>query len=370
MEDRQFECPNCGRPLFRDDNLKGYICIDCNECFNFSEITQEEESEEKKIPNEYDGKYVEIQCKLCGKNTIVDKNYSYDVCPFCYNNLIDFSDEIKGFTPEVIIQFAETPTSFGSHLIDTLKADGCPTELIAGAKIDSLKGVYIPFNRFMVENTYRCFLETCENDSKYGSEYYYQEISYVENLNVLCDSTSLIPNNAIDDFANYDIKKAKAYDPQMLGEGYFALNNSATQNEIWKALKEIVKNYTEKNMNKYVGKAEEIKKMMLHNIVKNLLKRIILLPVWIIETEYQGETHYIYINGQTNKVASDVDYPKEYKKTMFGKEKVEKYQVQFVDEAKIIYKRFNSGIDYHNAVRKYNSNTTERDQEIGAMRTK
>ena len=113
-----------------------------------------------------------------------------------------------------------------------------------------------------------------------------------------------------------------------------------------------------------------MKKQFLMYDIKNVVRQFILLPVWILETFYNNETHYIYINGQTGRVASDIEFKQVYKKTWFGKEKVEKYQVKFLDEEKVKYKRFNNGIDYHNEVRKYGNNTALKDQKIGAMRTR
>ena len=123
-------------------------------------------------------------------------------------------------------------------------------------------------------------------------------------------------------------------------------------------------------MNKYVGKTEEIKRMHLNCDIKNIVKKFILLPVWVIETMYNDELHYIYVNGQTNRVASDIEFPQPQKKSLFGKEKPQNFQVEFVDEMKVKYKRFNNGIDYHNEVRKYDSNSATKDQRIGALRTK
>ena len=370
MMDNQFNCPNCGKPLIFDENFNGYVCLDCNEYFMPEDLYTEEADES--IVNDYSDSYVEVQCKLCGKTTIVDKDYSFGVCPFCFNNLIDYNHKITRFKPELIIQFSESKDSFVTHLVETLKKGNCPPELIGGINLDSLKGVYLPFYRYTVTNSYRCFLETAEMDSsKYGSDgFYYQEIAYKENLNVLCDANGIVPNRVIDDFADYDFKSPKMFFPKMLGQGYYTVSNYDSHDKVWKNLNEVVKQYTENNMKKYVGKMEVLKKQLLMYDIKNIVRQFILLPVWIVETYYNNEIHYIYINGQTGRVASDIEFKQVYKKTWFGKEKVEKYQVRFIDEMKVKYKRFNNGIDYHNEVRKYGNNTALKDQKIGAMRTR
>ena len=80
--------PNCQRPLIYDENLDCYICMDCNTNFSKSEFEEEEE-------NEFTGRYNELVCRICGKRAIVNVNFKYDVCPFCYNNLIDIKKGIK-----------------------------------------------------------------------------------------------------------------------------------------------------------------------------------------------------------------------------------------------------------------------------------
>ena len=367
MITKQYECPNCGKPLIFDENYNGYLCVDCNEYFAVEDVTKED----GEVNPQYLESYVEIQCKLCGKTTIVDKDYSYGVCPFCFNNLIDFNQRITDFNPEVIIEFKEDKNTFVSHIANTLNSSGCPADLLSGVKLDSLKGLYIPFFRYTVENTYRCFLETSEVNNRFGDDgFYFQEINFAERLNVLCDATGTIPNNAIDDFADYNYKKSKMYFPKLLGHGYYTMSKPDTHDKLWKNLKDVVYDYTKNEMNKYVGKTEEIKNLLLKCDVKNIVKKFYLLPVWVLETTYNGEQHFIYINGQTERVASDIDFPKSYKKSLFGKEKVEKFQVEQTDEMKIKYKRFDNGIDFHNEVRKYDSNSATKDQKIGALRTR
>ncbi|MBR6252906.1 MAG: hypothetical protein IKR04_03605 [Clostridia bacterium] len=368
--ENQYNCPNCNNPLLYDQDTDSYMCTSCGGFFAHEELASDEEKQGM-VNNDFTDNFVEIICKLCGKKTIVNNDYSYDVCPFCFNNLIELNPRIVDFKPELIIEFKEDPTSFLSHLIDTLKAGGCPQELLNGIKFDSLKGLYVPFYRYLVENSYRCFLETVEINNRFGDDgFYYQEIDYVENLNVLCDATKTIPIKAVDAFANYDYKKQKMFFAKMLGKGFYTVSKYETHDKVWKDLKVITEEYTKNQMNKYVGKTEEIKRMHLNCDIKNIVKKFILLPVWVIETMYNDELHYIYVNGQTNRVASDIEFPQPQKKSLFGKEKPQNFQVEFVDEMKVKYKRFNNGIDYHNEVRKYDSNSATKDQRIGALRTK
>lgn len=371
--DINYDCPNCGKPLVYEENTDSYMCIDCGSYFNAKDIVAKNTvDEEKSVRNAYTDLFVEIQCKLCGKKTIVSKGYDYGVCPFCYNNLIDYNEIIVDFYPELIIPFKESQSQLLSHLLDVLKEGGCPPELINGVKVDSIKGLNIPFYKYLIESSYTCFLETKEIDNRFGNDgFYYQEIEYIDNLDVLCDASSYtIPNRVIDDIANFDYKKIFPYSPALLGSGFYTISEAYTHDKVWKELNSIVRQYTEESMKKYVGKTEEIKKLTLIHKTKNIVKKYILLPFWVIETNYNNEIHYLYINGQTHRVASDIDFQQPIKRSLFGKETVEKYQIRKIDEQKVKYKRFSNGIDYHNELRKYDSNSAEKDQRIGALRTK
>ena len=134
-------------------------------------------------------------------------------------------------------------------------------------------------------------------------------------------------------------------------------------------MKSVVKDFIEKEVSKYKGKKEAIKEVKVFNSIKNLSRRLVLIPVWMMETRVGEEMHHIYANGQTGRIVSDVEFTQPaVKKGLFGKKEIENYGIRVVERESIKRQEFRSSIEYLNELRKYEVNQNDRLANIRKIR--
>jgi len=362
MDTNEKICPRCGMTLAYDETSDSYYCVNCNEYFS------KEDFEEKKEENAFTGKYIEIKCRVCGKQFIVKKDFDYDVCPFCYNNIIDKSDGVYGFKPNFIIPFKEDLATFKSKFFDRAKSANVPLEILTNISGDSVKGLYIPVYVYTVENTANGFLATKEKDGNYGEDFYRQKFYYIENLDVLIDSTGMISHREMADFADYDIKKVDMFFPERLKDNYTLIPTIGSENA-WAELKKVCKNFVIEEVAKNAGKKQIVKETKGFNSVKDISRRMILLPVWMMEITNMGEEpHHLYVNDQTGRMVSDIPFEQPHKKSLLGKNEETQFQVRLLARELIQRKKFKTSIEYLNELRKFEVNKNDRISEIRKTR--
>ena len=357
-------CPKCGSMLIYDANLDSYFCSLCNEYYYASEFEKHED-------NQFTGLYMEIKCKMCNKNTIVSKKFNYGICPFCYNNLIDIIDGVYEFKPKFILKFQDTKENFLKHFFSNAKSQGVPNEILANINLESIKGVYIPFYLYTIENSADCFMQTKESGGRRAADdYYFQKLSYTDESDVLIDATKLLSNDLVNELCDFNFKDVDMFFAKHLGD-FFALQPTHSDITAWAELGKIVKAHTEREMEKFKDKNEDIKEVRAFNKIKNISRKMVLLPFWIFDYNSYGETHYLYINGQTLKMASDMHFEsnRKVKKGLFGP-KIEEAdeQVRVIYRDKVKHIEYRTNLEYMNELNKYAVNKNDRSAEIRKVR--
>ncbi len=358
--EQEFMCPNCNKPLVYDENLATYFCPDCGENFAKSDFEVEED-------NQYTGNYKLLECKMCSRSTLIGKNFNYEVCPFCYSNLVSVTDTIKKFNPNFIIYFKDDIETFKSIMVEKIKEDNVPSELYNNIQPDSVKGVYIPLHIYTIEDKAEAFLRTSDKNEKYADDFYSIGVSYIENIDVTIDITDTLDNRQISELANYDVKGINMFFPDKTSD-FFILMPRLDKERIMNKIKEAVKKFTETEMTKYISKNDVIKDVKAFNTMKHLSRKTVLVPIWIIDVQKDDETHTLYVNGQTYRTVSDVEYPRIVKKTFFGKIKQENYQIKVLERDDERRRVYTTSLEFMNEIRKRTENPNDRSADIRKIR--
>ena len=355
-------CPKCGSLLVYDENIGSYYCSVCSEYYYETDFDKKEE-------NQFTGLYMEIQCKMCGKNTIVSKSFTYDVCPFCYNNLIDIVDGVYGFKPQFIAHFKNSRESFMKSFFANAKNEGVPNEILANLNIDSLKGLFIPAVLFTIENKADCFMQTKESGGKRAAdEYFFQKLSYMDESDVLVDTTKYVPNEVLEDIGDFDFKHLDLFFVKHL-EDFYTLRQTLADGAVWQDLCKIIEKHTKNEIEQYKDKDEDVKEVKVFNKIRTLAKKTILLPFWVFDYTLDGEQHVLFINGQSGKMASDLHFEqKKVKQGFFSKNKDTNQQVRVKYREKVRHEDFRSNLEYMNELNKYAINKNDRSAEIRKVR--
>ena len=184
-----------------------------------------------------------------------------------------------------------------------------PSTFLSHASIAKMEGSYVPFFLYDFHADARYSAQGTKVRSWSSGNYRYTETSYfaierdmdVEFDNIPVDASVRLEDSTMDLLEPYDYKALESFKEQYMSgfEGEIYTDNaSALQERAEKKAKKDIHALIRDSVSGYATVTQESEHV-------NLQKKscdYALLPVWIYEFEYQGQTYCFHVNGQTGKV--------------------------------------------------------------------
>ena len=321
---REYKCPACGGAMEFDSGSQKMKCPFCD-----TEVSIEEfEQEQKKNPEETrweagngaQWKEDEISgmavysCQSCGGEIVADKTTGATTCPFCGNRVVlkgQFEGELR---PDYIIPFKLDKKAAKAGLMKHLEGKKLLPKIFKDQNhIDEIRGIYVPFWLFNTEADanirYRGTRTRFWSDSKYN----YTETSYflinrggtIGFEKVPVDGDSKIPDDLMESIEPYDLKEAVPFQAAYLA-GYLAdrydVDSEKSAPRANERVKKSVERAFEETVTGYATVMTENSSVQL----RDGSAQYALLPVWILNTTWEGKHYLFAMNGQTGKFVGDL----------------------------------------------------------------
>ena len=265
-------------------------------------------------------------CPSCGAELICDETTAATCCPYCGNTTVvpgQFSGAMK---PEFVLPFkldkAAAVEALGRHY---QKKRFLPKTFADRNHIEEVQGVYVPFWLFDGTADASADYEATRSFTRREGQY---RVTTTEHYNVHragrlsfekvpVDASVRMPDDHMDSIEPYDYADLKtfstAYLPGFLADKYdVSAEDSAAradercENSALSALAGTVTGY-------------ETCIPRAHNVRLNRGKvHYALLPVWLLNTKWNGQDFLFAMNGQTGKLVGDLPVDKKRFWTMFA----------------------------------------------------
>lgn len=333
-----YQCPNCMGPLHFVGESGKLECDFCGSSFEVAQIEAlyaekyekaaeaQQAAESRAADDEWDTSAMTgdwgadganmkaYSCPSCGAELICDASTAATSCPYCGNPTVvpgQFSGALK---PEFVIPFKLNKDEAVRALKNHYKGKPfLPKSFTADNHIQEIKGVYVPF---------WLFDGSAEGSSNYTATRTYTqrrgdtEIIRTEHFNVFrsgsvafekipVDASTKMPDNHMDSIEPFDYRDLKpfsaAYLPGFLADRYDVSAQESSpradercKNTLEAALRDTVSGY---NTCIRVGGDIRVSRGKVHYA---------LLPVWMLNTKWQGKDYLFAMNGQTGKLVGDL----------------------------------------------------------------
>ncbi|MDO4531889.1 MAG: hypothetical protein Q4C06_07910, partial [Bacillota bacterium] len=265
-------------------------------------------------------------CPSCGAELFCEETTAATSCPYCDNPTIvpgQFSGVLK---PDYIIPFKLGKEDALKALKEHYKGRPfLPKAFQNQNHLDEIKGVYVPFWLFDGKAEGSVSFEGT-NIVRYNSgdyevtETHYYDVYRAGSLafeRIPVDGSKKMPDDYMDSLEPFDYDGLKdfstAYLPGYLADKYDVSAEESSQRAdsraeatVSDALKDTVYGYQmvfEKQRNIQLHRGEV---------------KYALLPVWILNTTWNGEKYMFAMNGQTGKMVGDLPTDKKKKWGIFG----------------------------------------------------
>ncbi len=329
----KYQCPACGGALAYSATKQKLVCEFCESEFA-EDVIKEKEPEanqdqkvKEKIDWNIEGYVKEHQqqdtqsgfiCTSCGAEVVSDGNTVATECMYCGNPVV-MKDNISGMvTPDMVIPFKIDKKKAEEMLREFYKGKLLlPNAFTEGNRISKITGLYVPFWLFSCTGKgsadYDAKIITTWKDGSH--EYTKTEVYEVYregNMGfdkIPVDASVKMEDDYMDGLEPYDYNELKPFDSMYMA-GYFADKfdvsvhesstraNTRAENSLEDALRSSAVGYTSVNLKK--------KSIQVHGEDINY----VLLPVWILNTKYNGKMYKFAINGQTGLVSGELPIDK------------------------------------------------------------
>lgn len=305
------KCKTCAGTITYDGVSSRLVCNYCGSTYtkydyaaeieaNLQEM-QKKELEEATSEQE-ETEYHVFTCSECGAEVISHKNEVSTFCGFCGQNTIVFSHMAAKKMPDFIIPFKTTREQAVEAIHDVVNKGKYIPKNFKSFEPERVVGIYIPY--YLYSCTYDD-LQKREALSSFMSDHSFGVHATMHMEFVTVDAAKNFNNKAAEWIEPFYFDQAVGFDPTYL-IGYFADIEDESADNL-----EVRSNYRLRNIyNAEVNKKYPGKVVSSSPLVSKPEVNTVMLPVWMMTTEFKGKKHVFMVNGQTGSAIGALSFDK------------------------------------------------------------
>ena len=332
-----YKCPACTGPIHFDSGSGKMVCDYCDSVFEVSEIEdlykdenaaaasdQEVTAQDDKWELEGSEELAEssgvraYNCPSRGAELICDETTAATSCPYCGNPTIIPASLSGTLKPDRIIPFALDKEQAKEALREHLKGKKLlPKQFAEENHLDEIKGIYVPFWVFDAESRADAEFSATKVRTWSDSEFDYTETRYylLERCgravfdNIPVDGSKKMSNELMESLEPFDLSQAVEFKSSYLS-GYFADKYDVSAETCVETANNRVKKSAMDLLYSTTGGYLSVTQNRGRVRVSNGKAKYVLLPVWILNSTWNGEKFLFAMNGQTGKFIGNLPVDK------------------------------------------------------------
>lgn len=335
MDITGYKCPCCSAPLTFDGVSQQMKCENCSNTFDIEVLDQfRQETEESDRESNFDWSRVDSErvegtvvytCPSCGGEIIGDSATAATKCPYC-DNVAILEGQVSGMVkPDLVIPFKTTKEQAIAALKEFYKGKKLlPDSFKDENRIREIRGMYVPFWLFDCEAQASITYDATRVSSWVAGDYRYTKTDHfaavregkMDFAGLPVDASSKMDDAFMDSLEPYDYSAAVPFDTAYLS-GYFADKFDVDTDSSLPRANTRVRSTTEDVFRStVVGYASvTTRSSSIHTNSGKI--RYALLPVWVLNTKYEGKMYTFAMNGQTGKMVGELPIDKQKCKKYF-----------------------------------------------------
>jgi DNA-directed RNA polymerase subunit RPC12/RpoP len=268
-------------------------------------------------PGESEGLRV-YTCNTCGGEIVADETTGASECPFCGNPVVmtgQFAGDLK---PDLVIPFKVDKKGAIAALKNHYKGKILLPKVFKDQNhIKEVKGLYVPVWLFDTDADAHVRYKASRIRTWSDSNYDYTETSYFSVTraggigfdNVPVDGSTKMDDTMMESIEPFRVEDGVDFQTAYLS-GYLADKYDVNAEQSIARANERIKNSTEQAFADTVQGYTSVVPVHTSIQLQNGRARYALYPVWILNTQWNGQKFTFGINGQTGKIAGDLPMDK------------------------------------------------------------
>ncbi|MCQ2443357.1 MAG: hypothetical protein MJ077_09675 [Oscillospiraceae bacterium] len=339
-----YQCPACTGPLHFDGSIGKLKCDYCDSEYTIEEIeklygaqnaaavqaTQQVAQEPQIPPGGWDEsdlnddwgadaeKLNAYNCTTCGAELICESSTAATMCPYCGNPTIIPGKLSNALKPDFVIPFKVTKKQAEDALRKYYGGKTLLPKVFAKENhIQEVQGMYVPFwlydGRVVADLRYSAELTQCHRTSReeITETLYYQLVrkGAVDFEKIPVDGSKRMDDALMDSIEPFDYSELKPFSLSYL-PGYLADRYDMSAQECTARADDRATNTAQQAMDSTTTGFGSVVLTHKNMRLKRGKVQYALLPVWILNTKWNGQQYTFAMNGQTGKLVGDLPMDK------------------------------------------------------------
>ena len=338
---QEYKCPCCDGAIAFDTSVQKMKCPYCDTEFeleaiasyndDLNETPAEDMSWNTSENNHWQAGEEEslcgYVCSSCGGEIVADENTAATACPFCGSPVVMTGRVSGSLKPDLVIPFQLDKKAAKEALKRHYSGKKLlPKIFMDENHIDEIKGVYVPFWLFDADANANMHYRGTRIRSWSDSQYNYTETSYYSVVRggrigfnqVPVDGSSKMADDLMESIEPFDLSQGVDFQSAYLA-GYLADKYDVDSDaSIERANQRIRQSTSDAFASTAIGYTSLIPQGSSIRLNNGSIKYA-LLPVWILNTTWNGQKYTFAMNGQTGKMVGDLPMDKSlYTKYLAG----------------------------------------------------
>lgn len=314
------KCPSCGANIKFNPKSQKWDCEYCGSTFE-KDVFEKVQKDDKTNSRDLDINIDEYTCPNCGAKVITDENTVATHCVYCGNTTV-MKNRIHGeLKPDKIIPFKSVKEDAINAFSEFVKKKWfAPKMFQSKENIEKVTGVYIPFWLFdgHADGDIVADAKRIRHWSDSSYDYTKTEIykcfrsGFIDFVDVPADGSTKFADDIMDSIEPYDYKEFTQFNYSYLS-GFLAEKYDLPEEKVYKRAEKRMENALLDSMKDSI--AFSYVNVIERNL--NINKESVeyaLLPVWLLNINYNNKRYTFAMNGQTKKMVGNV--PVDIKKVL------------------------------------------------------
>ena len=310
-EDEAIQCPHCNAVIEKEAALI-WDAAEGQSQENFTWDTTGSTWQ----PGEADG-LRSFTCQACGAQILADETADAAECPHCGKALLMDEQPSLSLKPDVVIPFKIAKNDAIAALSKHYKGKRLLPRIFRDQNyVKQITPVFVPVWLFDTEGPVEAYYKGTKHNEWSDADYNYKETSFyaaerkgtISFVNVPVDGASRMDDRFMQSLRPFDFSEAIPFEKSCLcgclaAQCDVAADVSASTAEDW--INRSLKNGLLNTVSGYTGTTQ-----MRCNFALTGKPRLALLPVWLLNTRWNGQVFTFMMNGQTGEFVGDLPMDK------------------------------------------------------------
>jgi len=324
----EYKCPCCNAGLRFREGTKNLICEYCDNTFDLETVRAYNECEAQSSADtlswekiakqnwsaEEQSRVHVFQCPSCGGEILTEETTAATFCPYCDNPTVLPGRLSGALRPEAVLPFQNTKEAAKEAFLRLCKGKPLlPKEFTQKQRLERITGVYVPFWLYNCDasfnGSYRATRIHTWSDSKYNytrtEHFLLRRGGDAKFSNIPMDGSAKMDDVFMESIEPFDFSALKPFNMAYL-TGFLADKYDVEASSGENRIRQRVGNSIEQELQPTMIGYHSVLPGARQTHIRNSRAKYVLLPVWLLNTNYKGKLYTFAMNGQTGKITGSL----------------------------------------------------------------